>query len=88
MTIQNTKKRTVCPTHPGEFLRDDFLPEYGLSATDLVEALGVSQQTVDELLGERSALNPDTANRLSRRFGNTVEFWLNAQRAVDRWDNE
>jgi plasmid maintenance system antidote protein VapI len=26
------------------------------------------------------------ALRLSRLFGNTPEFWLNAQRAVDLWD--
>jgi plasmid maintenance system antidote protein VapI len=26
------------------------------------------------------------ALRLSRLFGNTAEFWMNAQRAVDLWD--
>lgn len=26
------------------------------------------------------------ALRLSRFFGNTPEFWLNAQRAVDLWE--
>jgi plasmid maintenance system antidote protein VapI len=26
------------------------------------------------------------ALRLSRLFGNSPEFWLNAQRAVDLWD--
>jgi len=26
------------------------------------------------------------ALRLGRLFGNTPEFWLNAQRAVDLWD--
>jgi plasmid maintenance system antidote protein VapI len=26
------------------------------------------------------------ALRLSRLFGNSAEFWLNAQRAVDLWD--
>jgi len=26
------------------------------------------------------------ALRLARLFGNTREFWLNAQRAVDLWD--
>jgi plasmid maintenance system antidote protein VapI len=28
------------------------------------------------------------ALRLARLFGNTPEFWLNAQRAVDLWDTE
>jgi addiction module HigA family antidote len=73
------------PTHPGEMLREDFLPDYGLSVAGLAEALGVSRQTVNELLRERRALSPEMALRLSRLFGNTPEFWLNAQRAADLW---
>ena len=86
MSISNTIKRTIRPTHPGEMLREDFLPDYGLSVTGLAEALGVSRQTVNELLRERRALSPNMALRLSRLFGNTPEFWLNAQRAVDLWE--
>jgi len=51
-------------------------------------ALGVSRQTVNELLRERRALTPSMALRLSRLFGNSPEFWLNAQRAVDLWQVE
>jgi addiction module HigA family antidote len=74
------------PTHPGEMLREDFLPDYDLTVAGLAEALGVSRQTVNELLRERRTLSPEMALRLSRLFGNTPEFWLNAQRAVDLWD--
>ncbi|WP_319941466.1 HigA family addiction module antitoxin [Halomonas jincaotanensis] len=34
---------------------------------------------------ERHALSPEMALRLARLFGNSPEFWLNAQRAVDLW---
>jgi addiction module HigA family antidote len=74
------------PTHPGELLREDFLPDYGLSVSALAEAIGVSRQSVNELLRERRSLSPEMALRLSRLFGNTPEFWLNAQRAVDLWE--
>jgi addiction module HigA family antidote len=67
-------------------LREDFLPEYGLTVTSLAESLDVSRQTVNELLRERRAVSPEMALRLSRLFGNTPEFWLNAQRAVDLWE--
>jgi addiction module HigA family antidote len=67
-------------------LREDFLPDYGLSVASLAESLGVSRQTVNELLRERRALSPEMALRLARLFGNTPEFWLNAQRGVDLWD--
>lgn len=32
------------------------------------------------------AVSPEMALRLSRLFGNSPEFWLNAQRAVDLWE--
>ena len=86
MSIINTKTRKIQPTHPGEMLREDFMPDYGLTTKRLAERLRVSRQTVNELLRERRAITPAMALRLSRLFGNTPEFWLNAQRAVDLWN--
>ena len=86
MSIPNTRDRKLRPTHPGEMLREDFMPDYGLSVSSIAKALGVSRQTVNELLRERRAVSPEMALRLSRLFGNTPEFWLNAQRAVDLWE--
>jgi addiction module HigA family antidote len=86
MSIPNTGEKKIRPIHPGEMLREEFLPDYGLSVSGLAEALGVSRQTVNELLRERRAVSPEMALRLSRLFGNSPEFWLNAQRAVDLWD--
>lgn len=74
------------PIHPGEMLREDFLPDYDLTVSSLAEALGVSRQTVNELVRERRSVSPEMALRLSRLFGNSPEFWLNAQRTVDLWD--
>jgi addiction module HigA family antidote len=64
-------------------LREDFLPDYGLTVSGLAEALGVSRQSINELLRGRRAVSPEMALRLSRLFGNSAKFWLNAQRAVD-----
>lgn len=86
MSIQNNRERKVRPTHPGEMLREDFLPEFGLTVSSFAKALGVSRQTVNELVRERRAVSPEMALRLARLFGNTPEFWLNAQRAVDLWE--
>ena len=85
MSIPNKRARRVRPTHPGVMLREDFLPEYGLTVSGFAESLRVSRQTVNELLRERRAVSPEMALRLSRLFGNSPEFWLNAQRAVDLW---
>ncbi len=85
MSIKYNGKRKVKPTHPGEILREDFMPDYNLNVAGLAKALGVSRQTVNELLRESRALTPLMALRLSRLFGNTPEFWLNAQRTHDLW---
>lgn len=85
MSIPNTTGMQRKPTHPGEMLREDFIPDYGLTVTGLAEAIGVSRQSVNELLRERRGVSPEMALRLGRLFGNSPEFWLNAQLAVDLW---
>lgn len=62
------------------------MPEYGLTVAGLAEALGVSRQSVNELLRERRAVSPEMALRLAKLFGNSPEFWLNLQRGVDLWE--
>jgi antitoxin HigA-1 len=86
MSIHNTGHRQIRPTHPGEMLREDFLPDYQLTISGFARAVRVSRQTVHELLQERRAVSPEMALRLARLFGNTPQFWLNAQRAVDLWE--
>ncbi len=86
MSIANTSRIKRRPTRPGEMLREDFLPDYGLTVSALAEALGVSRQSINELLRERRSISPEMALRLGRLFGNSPEFWLDAQRAVDLWN--
>lgn len=88
MAIPNTIKRETPPTHPGEILREDFMPDYGLTTASLADALGVSRQTTNEILRERRAVSPIMALCLSRLFGNSPECWLKAQNAYDIWQSE
>lgn len=86
MSIPNARNTRRRPTHPGEMLREDFLPDYGLTVSGLAQAIGVSRQSVNDLLRGRRAVSPEMALRLAKLFGNSAEFWLNAQRAVDLWE--
>lgn len=86
MSVPNNRPMKRRPTHPGDMLGTDFLPEYGLTVATLAEAIGVSRQSINELLRGRRAVTPEMALRFARLFGNSPEFWLNAQRAVDLWD--
>jgi len=86
MSIPNDRQLQRRPIHPGEILREDFMPDYDLSVSGLASALGVSRQSVNELVRERRAVSSEMALRLAKLFGNSPEFWLNMQRAVDLWD--
>lgn len=88
MSIANTEPRQIAPTHPGEMLREDFMADYALSASALASTLGASRQTIHELLREERAVTPVMALRLSRLFGNSPAFWLDAQQARDLWETE
>ncbi len=86
MSIPNDRQLQRRPIHPGEILREDFMPDYDLSVSGLASALGVSRQSVNELVRERRAVSSEMALRLSQLFGNSAEFWLNLQRSIDLWD--
>jgi addiction module HigA family antidote len=86
MSIPNSRPLERHPIHPGEILREDFMPDYGLTVSALASALGVSRQSINELVRERRAVSPEMALRLGRLFGNSAEFWLNLQRSIDLFD--
>lgn len=86
MSIPNTRPLERRPVHPGEILREEFLPAYGLTVRGLAEAIGVSRQSINELLRERRAVTAEMALRLAQHLGTVPEYWLNLQRAVDLYD--
>jgi len=77
---------TAKPTHTGELIREDLLPETGISQTDLARIMGVSRRKISEIIHERRRLPPDIALRLAKVFNATSEIWLNMQQAVDLWE--
>lgn len=58
----------------------------GLTQTALAELMGVQRKHVNELCTGRRNVTAATALILSRVFGNSAEFWLNAQRRTDLWE--
>jgi addiction module HigA family antidote len=71
------------PMHPGEMLREDVLPALGKSKTAIAELLGVSRQTLYDILGERQPVTPAMALRLGKLLGNGPELWISLQRKFD-----
>jgi antitoxin HigA-1 len=80
-----TRDPKRCPTHPGEILREISLPQLGLSKTEIADHLGISRQTLYDLLGEKQPVTPQMAVRLGKLIGNGPLIWLNLQLAYDLW---
>jgi addiction module HigA family antidote len=70
--------------HPGAHLREDFLPDYGLTPGALARAMGLKDRTrIERVVREQQPVTSDTALRLARVFGTTAEFWMNLQTQHD-----
>ena len=80
--------RTRKPTHPGAILREDVLPDLGMSVSAFARNLGVSRQTLHALLAERSGISPEMALRLGALLGNGAQLWVDMQSRHDLWQAE
>lgn len=70
--------------HPGEFLRLEFLPQYGLTAGSLAKAMGLKNRSpIERLVREDQSITPALALRLGKVFGASAQFWMNLQTAYD-----
>jgi antitoxin HigA-1 len=76
-------KRGLPPMHPGELLREEILPALDRSKTEIAKLLGVSRQTLYEILDERQPVTPAMALRLGKLCGNGPDLWLNLQKRYD-----
>lgn len=79
----NRLLRGLKPMHPGEMLRQDVLPALGKPKTEIARLLGISRQTLYDILDEKQPVTPGMALRLGKLLGNGPELWINLQRAYD-----
>lgn len=80
-----TKKRlwAIRPIHPGEVLREDVLPALARPKTEIARLLGISRQTLYDILNEKQPVTAQMALRLGKMCGNGPEIWLNLQKRFD-----
>ncbi len=77
------RHHSILPAHPGEILREDILPALSMSKTAVADALGVSRQTLYDILMEKRPVTTAMAVRFGKLFGNGARFWMNLQRSHD-----
>lgn len=88
MAVAPKRSPERCPTHPGAFLREIILPAVSASKVDIAAALGISRQSLYDILAERQPVTPAMAVRLGAVFGASAASWLKMQAAYDLWHAE
>ena len=85
-------KRGLPPMHPGELLREEILPALDRPKTEIAKLLGVSRQTLYDILEERQPVSPIMALRLgklvwkrSRSLAQSAEAVRSAPRRAGAW---
>ena len=81
--MRNTKRR---PFTVGQMLHAEFLEPMGLEIGELAEAMNVHRNSLSRIINDKGALTAPMAFKLAKALGNTPEFWLNIQHAVELWD--
>ena len=71
------------PPHPGLSVKHDCLEPLGLSVTKAAKVLGVTRQTLNDLVNGRRGISPEMALRLDMAFGGGADTWLRLQAAYD-----
>ncbi len=71
------------PPHPGRIVRQECIEPLGVTVTEAAERLGVTRQTLNNLVNEKAGISPEMAIRLSKAFGSSPEVWLGMQMEYD-----
>lgn len=75
----NPLLRGLKATHPGELLREDVLPSLHKPKTEIAHLLGISRQTLYDILDEKQPITPAMALRFGKLCGNGPDLWMNMQ---------
>ena len=73
------------PPHPGEIVREDCIAALDLTVTETAKGLGVSRQSLSDVLNGRAGISAQMAIRLEKAGWGTAEGWLRSQAAYDLW---
>jgi addiction module HigA family antidote len=81
--MSNPLTKGLPPIHPGEILREDVLPALGRPKTEIARLLGISRQTLYDILNEKQPVTAAMALRIGKMCGNGPDIWLNLQKRYD-----
>lgn len=88
MAVDTLRHPSIEPAHPGELLAEIVIPATGRSKAEIARLLGISRQTLYDILNQRQPVTPAVAVRLGKLFGDGAGVWVRMQAAYDTWHAE
>ncbi len=73
----------IRPVHPGEILREVVMPALGKPKVEIARLLGISRQTLYDILNERQPITARMAMRIGKLCGNGPGIWFRLQNRYD-----
>jgi len=86
ISLMQREEVTRRPTHPGAVLREDVLPDLGISVTKFAKIILTSRQTLHKILNEEKGLTPLMAAKITRFIGGSPAVWLRMQQNYDLYE--
>ena len=88
MATDTLRHPSIEPAHPGELLGEIVIPATGKSKAEIARLLGISRQTLYDILNKKQPVTPAIAVRLGKLFGDGAGVWVRMQGAYDTWHAE
>ena len=73
------------PTHPGELMREILVEHLDIPITDAARRMGVSRQSLYDVLRGKGGVSAEMALRFGRLAGGTPDLYLHMQEGYDLW---
>src|SRR3569833_1183562 len=85
MATSALRHPAIEPAHPGEFLSEINIPATGKRKAELARLLGISRQTLNDILNQKQPETPAIADRLCNLVGVGAGIWSWIQAVHDTW---
>ncbi len=71
------------PVHPGEIIREEILPRFGLNITEASKRLHTARPGFTNVCNEKSGVSPELALKIERAFGYSARRLVTMQATYD-----
>lgn len=68
--------------HPGYYI-SEIIEDMNITQAEFATRMGTTPKTLSQLINAQANLSNDLAKKISTMLGNSIDFWLNLQKAYD-----